>query len=156
MKHESFVLSKPSFTDDMAIWQKYFIEKAEFEHDISRQDFASALDVGTPYISMLKTSKHKSYLTMSQIREFAALGQMTDVDVIDLFAVLFQQKDGRQIDFDLSTMRWLFSEVFRLLQEHKIDQSHPLFTILITESIEVVASDTLGSDLSSSSCLHAS
>lgn len=152
MKHESFGLPKPSFADDMSVWQKYLIEKAEFEHDISRQDFASALDVGKPYISMLKTSKNKSYLTMSQIRVFATLCRINDVDVIDLFAVLFQQKHGKQIDFDLPTMQWLLVEVFRLLQEKKIDQRHPLLSMLIIESTEVMT-DTVGSDPPSPSCL---
>ena len=96
---------------------------------------------------MLKTAKNKAYLTMAQIPVFARICHMSEVDVIDMYAALFRQKNGKRIDFDLPTMQWLFAEAFRLLQEKKIHQSHPLLTTVVTNKKEVVMPDQLASEL---------
>lgn len=126
---ETFSLSRPDKNSDITHHQKYWIERAEFEHDITRQHIAEALGVGRNYVSMLKTVKSKAFLTMSQIPIFAKLCHLNDVEVVCMYSALFRQKNGKQIDFDLPTMQWLFKEVFRLLQEGKIDLDHPFFAV---------------------------
>lgn len=137
MKNETFNLSKPDNNSDITYHQKYWIERAEFEHDITRQHIADILGVGRNYVSMLKNVKNKAFLTMSQIPVFASLCHLNDVDVIGMYAALFRQKNGKQIDFDLATMQWLFKEVFRLLNDGKIDLEHPFFiahdAVLVSE-----------------------
>ena len=128
MKIETFSLSRPDKNSDITYHQKYWIERAEFEYGITRQQIAEALDVGPNYVSMLKTVKSKSYLTMSQIPIFAKLCHLNNIEVVCMYTALFRQKNGKQIDFDLPTMQWLFKEVYRLLQEGKIDLEHPFFT----------------------------
>lgn len=129
MEIVTFSLSRPDKNSDITYHQKYWIERAEFEYDITRQHIAEALGVGCNYVSMLKTVKYKAFLTMSQIPIFAKLCHLSDVEVIDMYAALFRQKDGKQVDFDLPTMQWLFIEVFRLLREGKIDLNHPFFAV---------------------------
>jgi len=128
MEIDTFSLSRPDKNSNITYHQKYWIERAEFEHDITRQHIAEALGVGRNYVSMLKTVKNKAFLTMSQIPIFAKLCHLNDIEVVCMYAALFRQKNGKQIDFDLPTMQWLFKEVFRLLQEGKIDLEHPFFT----------------------------
>ena len=129
MEIETFSLSRPDKNSDITYHQKYWIERAEFDQGVTRQHIAEALGVGSNYVSMLKSVKYKAFLTMSQIPIFAKLCQLTDVEVICLYTALFKQKNGKQIDFDLPTMQWLFKEVIRLLQEGQIDLEHPFFTV---------------------------
>lgn len=129
MEKETFSLSRPDNNSDITYHQKYWMERAEFEHDVTRQDIAKALGVGSNYVSMFKTAKYKAFLTMSQIPIFAKLCHLNDIEVIGLYAALFRQKNGKKIDFDLLTMQWLFKEVFRLWQEGKIDHEHPFLVV---------------------------